>query len=186
VRIVAGRHRHRRLAAPAGLDVRPTGDRVREYLFNILEHGLKPLDGLTVLDAFAGSGALGLEALSRGAASALLLDNARAALDAIEANIATLGEGGRTRAIRADVTRPPPAPHACDLVFLDPPYRDGIAMPALAALPAAGWLAPGALVVVEQDFRAEIPAPAGYTLATERRIGRARLVLLDYAGGSAA
>lgn len=184
LRIVGGAHRGRRLVTPAGAAVRPTADRVREALFSMLASGRYGGDRVTdahVLDACAGSGALGLEALSRGAASAVFMDNAGAALEAIRANIATLAVADRARVLRADVTRPPPAPHACSLLFLDPPYDAGIAGTALTALAGAGWLAPDALAVVEQDARTDVSAPEGFELNTERKFGRVRLVLMDVA-----
>ena len=159
LRIVAGRHRGRRIEAPAGLATRPTSDRAREALFGILEHGPPPLRGSRFLDLFAGSGAAGLEALSRGAAQALCIDQASAAVAAIERNIQTLGEGGQvTRAARR---RLPAAAGSApfDIVFLDPPYGSGLLAPALASLAAGGWLAPGARIVAEVAAR----EPAGRT-----------------------
>jgi 16S rRNA (guanine966-N2)-methyltransferase len=173
VRIVAGRHRHRRLAAPAGLDVRPTGDRVRESLFNILEHGLKPLDGLTVLDAFAGSGALGLEALSRGAAFTTFLDTAPAARAALAENIKALGETASAEVLNRDATRPGVSPRRHDLAFLDPPYGQGLAERALAAL--RDWLADDAVVVVETSRTEGLTLPPGYALLQSRDYGKTRL-----------
>ncbi|MFO1058953.1 MAG: 16S rRNA (guanine(966)-N(2))-methyltransferase RsmD [Dongiaceae bacterium] len=184
MRIVGGRHRGRRLEAPPGDAVRPTADRARQALFDRLAHadlggdGTSPLIGARVLDAFAGSGALGLEALSRGAAHATFLEDAPAAIAAIRANIAVLGEGRRTTLRRADATRPPPAPAdpgtmPCDLVFLDPPYGSGLALPALAALAAAGWVADRALAIVETGA-GETPGepPAGFAVGDSRRHGR--------------
>jgi 16S rRNA (guanine966-N2)-methyltransferase len=183
MRIIGGRHRGRRLAAPQGLAVRPTSDRAREALFDILSHGRFAACGLpfadeTVLDAFAGTGALGLEALSRGAARAVFIENAAPALAALRRNIAALGEGGRTLILPGDATRPPRAGEACALVFIDPPYRSGLAGPALLALDAAGWLRPGALVVLETAARERPPPPAGFTLLDERVYGAARLTFL--------
>lgn len=152
-------------------------------MFDILSHGRfaasgLPFAGATVLDAFAGTGALGLEALSRGAARAVFMENAAEALTVLRRNIAALGEGGRAEVLPGDATRPPRAREPCALVFLDPPYRSGLAGPALAALTAAGWIAPEALVVIETAAREEIPPPAGFTLLDERRYGAARLLFL--------
>jgi len=123
VRIVGGRHRGRPLAAPPGRIARPTADRAREALFNILAHaGDFDLDGAVVADVFAGSGALGFEALSRGADHVFFLETHPAAVAAIRANAATLGEEARVTILRGDATRPPPAARACDLAVLDPPY----------------------------------------------------------------
>src|SRR5207248_11780943 len=152
LRIVGGVHRGRRLIAPPGETVRPTSDRAREALFNILSHGSfaaagLPFAGRPVLDAFAGTGALGLEALSRGASTAAFIENGRDALVTLRRNIAALGEEDRAHIVAADATRPPRAAMVCAAAFLDPPYRSGLGGPALSALAGAGWLTPDALVV---------------------------------------
>ena len=184
MRIVAGRFRGRRLELPAGLDIRPTADRTRQALFDLLEHGHLRADGgsavvdAVVLDAFAGTGALGLEALSRDAAAASFMDMSRASLDAARANAKALGLDGQF--ILADVTNPPRARRPADLVFLDPPYDKALAVPSLAALAAAGWIAPGAIVSLELSGRetAAFVAPAGFAKIDERRYGKARILLL--------
>ena len=183
VRIVGGVHRGRRLIAPPGDRVRPTSDRAREGLFNILSHGGLAAPGLSfagrpVLDAFAGTGALGLEALSRGAAAAIFIEDNREALAALRRNVAALGEEGRAQIVAGDATRPPRAVLACGLAFLDPPYRSGLTAPALEALAAAGWLSPDALVVIEVAAREDLAPPAGFSLLGERVYGAARLVFL--------
>ncbi len=183
MRIVGGSHRGRRLSAPPGDAVRPTSDRAREALFNILSHGRlaeagPPFADAAVLDGFAGTGALGLEALSRGAAEAVFIEHDRAALANLRRNVESLGETARSRIIAGDATRPPRAAVACAVAFLDPPYRSGLAGPALAALALAGWLAAEALVAIELAAREELPPPGGFTLLDERRYGAARLVLL--------
>ncbi|HEY0837356.1 MAG TPA: 16S rRNA (guanine(966)-N(2))-methyltransferase RsmD [Azospirillum sp.] len=186
VRIVGGRHRGRRLAAPHGHDVRPTTDRTREAIFNILAHSGwgpddgSPVDGAVVLDAFCGTGALGLEALSRGAARATFLDLARNSLEAVRANIAELREEGRTVVLRADAAKPPKAREPATLAFLDPPYGQDLAPKALTALAAAGWLAPGATVVVEEAANAPVPLPPGFEALDDRRYGDTRVVFLVY------
>ena len=190
MRIVAGRHRGRRLVAPEGLAVRPTSDRAREALFDILASGRlsggeSALAGAVVLDAFAGSGALGLEALSRGAAHAVFLENHAAALAALERNIAALDEGERADVLRADVLRPPRPPGraraaGCSLALLDPPYNQGLAAPALAALAAGGWLAPGALCCVELMAGEPFEPPAGFTGLDSRKYGKARIEILRW------
>lgn len=181
LRIVAGRHRGRRLAAPPGLGTRPTAERVRQALFDMLWHapwaGRDAVDGARVLDAFAGTGALGLEALSRGAATAVFMESDRAALAALRANIATLEEQARIRVIGGDATRPPRADAACSLLFLDPPYGRDLVPRALAALGAAGWIAPGALVVAEIGRAEPLDLP-GFAPLAERAHGAARLVVL--------
>ncbi|HSP97396.1 MAG TPA: 16S rRNA (guanine(966)-N(2))-methyltransferase RsmD [Candidatus Dormibacteraeota bacterium] len=184
LKIVGGKHRGRALAAPEGQNVRPTASRAREALFNILAHaswredGTSPLLDARVLDAFAGSGALGLEALSRGAAHATFLDNDAGAIKLIGENVRKLGETGAAKVVRADAARPPPAREACDLVFLDPPYRSGQAAPALAALAEAGWVAPGAIVTVELAHNEDIAPPKGFEAIDERRYGAAKIVIL--------
>jgi 16S rRNA (guanine966-N2)-methyltransferase len=190
MRIVAGRHRGRKLEVLAGLRVRPTADRAREALFNILEHGGwtpgggSPLAGARVLDAFAGSGALGLEALSRGAAHASFMDSGRAALEIIRRNAEALGEERESVSlVRGDATDPPGAAVPVSIAFLDPPYDDGLAMPALTALAAAGWLAAGALAIVELPAREDAPEPpAGFAVLDDRTYGAARVVFLRYQG----
>jgi 16S rRNA (guanine966-N2)-methyltransferase len=183
MRVVAGRHRGRRLLAPPGETVRPTSDRAREALFNILSHGRLaaegiPFAGAAVLDAFAGTGAVGLEALSRGAAEAAFIEQDREALATLRRNIAMLGEGDRARIVPGDATRPPRAPSAYALAFLDPPYRSVLAAAALTALDAAGWFTPEALVVVELAAREHLAPPAGFNLVDERVYGAARLLFL--------
>ncbi len=186
MRIVAGRHRGRRIAAPEGHDVRPTSDRAREALFNILEHGRFTADGTSplidadVLDVFAGSGALGLEALSRGAAHLTCIESSATARSVLRANAKALGESARVSVVHADATKPRAASAPCNLVFLDPPYRSGIAAPALTALAERGWLAEGALCVVEISAAESLDPPAGFTPLDERRYGKAKLVFLRY------
>ena len=187
MRIVGGTHRGRRLWAPPGEVVRPTGDRAREALFNILSHGEFAAAGLPfahrpVLDAFAGTGAFGLEALSRGASTAAFIENGREALAALRRNIAALGEEERAHVVTGDAARPPRAPFVCALVFLDPPYNSGLAVPVLTALAAAGWLIPRALAVVEIAAAEILAPPAGFTRLDERVYGAARLVFLRRAG----
>jgi len=178
LRIIAGRHRGRRLRAPEGLATRPTSDRAREALFGILEHGLPPLRGSRFLDLFAGSGAAGLEALSRGAVEALLIDQAIAAIAAIGANVAALGEEARARVLRADACRLGQAPGTFDIVFLDPPYGSGLLAPALASLADQGWLAPGARIAGEVAARERFVPVAGFAVEDDRNYGAARLLFL--------
>ncbi len=188
MRIVGGRHRGRRLVAPAGTVVRPTSDRAREALFNILSHGRfaaggLPFAGRPVVDAFAGTGALGLEALSRGASEAAFIEDDREALAALRRNIAALGEEDRTRIVRGDATRAPRAPWPVAVAFLDPPYGSGLAAPALTALAEGGWLLPEALAVVEVASGEELAAPGGFAIVDARGYGAAKLVFLRRVGG---
>lgn len=181
MRIVGGSHKGRRLSAPDGRDTRPTADRAREALFNILAHSpLVDVDEALVVDAFAGSGALGLEALSRGAAHAWFIENHAGALTALKANVDDLREGERATILRADATKPPPAPQPCTLALLDAPYERGLSEPCLAALAARGWLAPDALAVVEVAAREAFVPPTGFTLVNERTYGAARLLFLTW------
>jgi 16S rRNA (guanine966-N2)-methyltransferase len=205
MRIVGGRLGGRALAAPksqgtfqgaskaaslaasqessrlAQAPIRPTSDRLRESLFNILLHSYgDPVSGARVLDLFAGTGALGLEAMSRGAAFALFIDDGAAARALIRANVEALGLGGTTKIFRRDATQLGPV-HPLEpftLAFLDPPYRDGLAEKSLAALAAGGWLAPGALVVVEEAADAAFAPPAGFAEIERRRYDDSELTFL--------
>lgn len=177
MRIVAGTLRGRPLASTAAA-TRPTADRVRQALFDMLRHADWAEDALDggVLDAFAGTGALGLEALSRGAARAVFLERDRTALDCVKTNVAACRMDAQSLVIGCDATRAPAARvgwGAAALVFLDPPYGQSLVVPALAALQMAGWVAPGALIVAEVS--AEEPAPTDAPLLAERRHGAARL-----------
>ena len=186
MRIVAGKHRGRRLAVPPGHGVRPTSERAREALFNILSHGLgghtsgaSPLVGARVLDAFAGSGALGLEALSRGAGEAIFMEQDPDALRALRRNVQTLGAADRVRILDTDVLAPPYAREPCTLGFLDPPYGRDLAVPALLALTRSGWLSLGSIVTIEQAAGTAFAVPEGFAVLDERRYGKACLVLLE-------
>ena len=178
MRIVGGRLKGRALHAPASRTIRPTSERLRESIFDILVHRhAGAVEGARVVDLFAGSGALGVEALSRGAAFALFVDNGSEARALLRANVEAFALGGVTRIWRADATRlgKAPAGPPFTLAFLDPPYGQGLAGPALSALLAGGWLAPNGLVVVEEAAKAEIVAPAELILADERTYGDTRI-----------
>jgi 16S rRNA (guanine966-N2)-methyltransferase len=176
--VIAGTWRGRRLYAPPGAATRPTADRVRQALFDLLVHapwgGRAAVEGAAVLDAFAGTGALGLEALSRGAAHATFFERDRIALAALRANIAACRAEPRATVVVTDATRPPAGP-ACGLVFLDPPYGTGLVPRAFVALRQAGWIAAGALTVAETG-REEAAPELGAMLA-ERTHGAARLTV---------
>jgi 16S rRNA (guanine966-N2)-methyltransferase len=164
--------------------VRPTSDRARQAVFNILTHGRfaragSPIAGAKVLDVFCGTGAMGLEALSRGAAVTAFLDFDAAVLAAAKANAERLGESGRATFLQLDATRPPRAREPFDLLFLDPPYGSGLAPPALAALLATGWVARDAIIVVEVAAREAFEPPEGFEVVDERRYGAARVVILS-------
>ena len=177
MRIIAGAWRGRRLAAPAGDATRPTADRTREALFSMLVSRLGSFEGLRVADLFAGSGAGGLEALSRGAAVCEFVERDRAALVAIRANVAALGAGERATVRGGDVLALPPAASAPDLILLDPPYGTGLAEAAVERLLTGGWAGPATWVAVEVG-RGEPLLAAGYERVVERVIGRARVVVL--------
>ncbi|MEO1222882.1 MAG: RsmD family RNA methyltransferase [Pseudomonadota bacterium] len=155
MRIIGGRHRNRSLTPLADRSVRPTTDRTREAMFNILAHrpwgedGSSVLEGAVVLDAFLGSGALALEALSRGAERATGFDASSKALAVARKNAAAIGEANRLTVHRADALRPPPSGEAATLVFLDPPYGRSLVEGAVDALDAAGWIADGTIIVTE-------------------------------------
>jgi 16S rRNA (guanine966-N2)-methyltransferase len=187
MRIIAGRHKGRRLAVPPGDAVRPTSDRAREALFDILAHGrfadAPAFEAVRVLDVFAGTGAFGLEALSRGASHATFIEKDRAVLATLRDNIGVLGEKERSTLLPGDARRPPRAAAPVSLAFLDPPYGEDLAASALAALSAAGWLAPGALVIAEIAARQDLPPPPLFTLLEERRYGAARFVFLRRTDG---
>jgi 16S rRNA (guanine966-N2)-methyltransferase len=174
MRIIAGAWRGRNIIAPAGLATRPTSDRAREALFSMLASRVGNFEGLRVADLFAGSGALGLEALSRGAAYCVFVDKDRAAADAIRANLAALGASGEVLPGGAEHVR---IPGPLDLAFLDPPYGSGLAPAALARLP----LAPGGLASVETG-RGEPVAAEGFEEEAIRTYGKARITLLRRSG----
>jgi len=194
MRIISGINRGRILAAPEGDITRPTADRVRQALFDALTHaawaGRDRLIGARVLDGFAGTGALGLEALSRGALHATFLETSRPALQALRANIAICKAEAATTVIPADATKPPRASAPASLIFLDPPYAKlaapdpeaepeppeaGIIPRTVAALAAAGWIAPEALLVAETARAAPAPELPGWELVDERAHGAAML-----------
>lgn len=183
MRIIAGELRGRQLTAPLGLGIRPTADRTREALFNLLEHGRLARDGsivagAAVLDVFAGTGALALEALSRGAEVAVAMDRDTAAIAAIKANARALALEDALTVVKANVLKPPPARFAADLVLLDPPYGESLGEPALLALGNAGWIGPNAVVALETGAKEDFTPPPGFELTDARRYGRAKLWLM--------
>ncbi len=181
MRIVAGRHRGAALQAPPGNTVRPTSDRAREALFNLLENGRhkRSLHGICVIDGCAGTGALGLEALSRGAAHVVFIEKAGDALASLRGNCRRLGVDDTVTVIMADVTRPPPRPPTQgNLLLLDPPYHQGLGPIAITALDQAGWLADDCMVVLELAAKEALAAVAGFAVIDERRYGVARLVFM--------
>lgn len=177
MRIVAGEWRGRKLVAPSGQQTRPTADRTRETLFSMLASRLGSFEDFRVADLYAGSGALGLEALSRGAAHATFVETDRAALQAIEANVTVLGAASKVaiRSISADNL---PKSHPFDLVFADPPYQSGSGTAVAAAVASSGWLPPGGWMAIETQRGDPVVPPDGWEIDAERDVGRARLTLL--------
>lgn len=184
MRVVGGRLRGRRLVAPPGTDVRPTSDRAREAIFNVLYGGRlgtsDPVTDRIVADVFAGTGAMAVEALSRGAKSAVLIDTDEAARRTIAANLYAMGLADRARVLAVDATVPPRADRPADLAFLDPPYEAGLATPALIGLAQQGWLAPGAIVVVELGRGEDWDAPARFAELDRRSYGAAQVRFLRH------
>lgn len=184
MRVVGGRLRSRPLAAPKSQAVRPTADRLREALFNILIHSYDdPVNGARVLDLFAGTGALGIEAVSRGAAFTLFVDDGAEARALLRNNVETLGLGGVTRIFRRDATKLGSA-HPLEpfsVIFLDPPYGKGLAERALLSAREGGWLTPDALIVVEEATEAAFAAPAGFDELERRQYDATEFVFLRLA-----
>lgn len=177
MRIIAGAWRGRPLVAPAGDTTRPTADRTRETLFSMLISRLGTFDGLAVADLFAGSGALGLEALSRGAATALFVEQDARALDAIRANIRTLDVGARATVRAGSVLALGPAREALDLVLIDPPYRTGAGVVAIEKLTRLGWIGPATWISLETAANEDV-AISGFVVDADRKVGKARITLL--------
>lgn len=187
MRIVAGNHRGRVIVAPKGHSTRPTADRTRQALFNVLEHApwSPGLEGARVVDLFAGSGAFGLEAVSRGAAFALFVDTDPAALAAIEENITSLGVEAFCEVRRADAGRLAAAAAPFDFAFLDPPYDQGLVEPCLRDLASGDWLTDGAVAIVEQGANETAPVSADFETLDSRTWGAARVWFLKRRVGGA-
>jgi 16S rRNA (guanine966-N2)-methyltransferase len=181
VRIVAGEFRGRALATPVGDAIRPTSDRLRQTVFDILAHRFgDPVTGARVLDLFAGTGAMGIEAISRGAAYALFVEDSVEGRGLIRRNVEALGLTGRTRIFRRDATELGPAGTVArfGVVFADPPYRKALGERALASALAGGWLAPGAIVVLEEAADVTFAPVAGLTTAEIRAVGDSQVAFL--------
>ncbi len=187
MRVIAGKWRGKKLQTPEGNDIRPTSDRARGALFNVLAHG-KPaatgfrLQDANILDAFAGTGALGLEALSRGAKHASFIENATASIAVLRANINACGARQECDIHQADASNPPAAGSACSLILMDPPYGKELLGPSLAALSAAGWMAGGAICCVELGKDEVFDPPHGFEILDDRRYGAARIIILVWPG----
>jgi len=184
MRIIAGKFRGKALLSPEDESIRPTADRVREALFNIIASRLGPhLDGLKIVDLFAGTGALGLEALSRGAATVVFVDTGAEARGLIRDHIEAFGAGGVAKLLRRDATNLGPAGTMgpVDLVFLDPPYGKGLGEQALTALRTGGWLKPDTLLVLEEGSDVTVTLPEGFLLEDRREYGAAAIHILSVA-----
>lgn len=177
MRIVAGEWRGRKLVAPKGEATRPTADRMRETLFSMLTSRLGSFEDLTVADLFAGSGALGLEALSRGAATCLFVEQDRAAIDAIRANVTALGAGLRARVEAGSATQLRAAAAPMDLILVDPPYRSGTGEVALDRLLRLGWIGPETWISLETAGNEDV-AIKGLMVEVTRKVGKGKLTLL--------
>jgi 16S rRNA (guanine966-N2)-methyltransferase len=178
VRIIAGAWRGRTIDAPAGTATRPTSDRAREGLFSMLASRIGSFEDLQIADLFAGTGALGLEALSRGAAHCTFVEKDRTALDALRRNVERLGAGDRADIRAQAVEHAPPPARLYDIVFIDPPYGTGLALAGLDR--AADWLAPGGWISLESHGEKLAP-PAGLAVVAERRFGKALISLFHLA-----
>lgn len=178
MRIVGGTYARRAITAPPGLTTRPTSDRARAAIFNILQHrdwGMDhaALDGATVLDVCCGTGALGLEALSRGARQVYFMERDQEALCALRVTIADFDCAAASTVMSADATTPPQAPATCDLIFLDPPYRQNLPARIVPALETKGWCTPHTLLVIETAQNEALPELPRWTVDDTRRYGAA-------------
>lgn len=177
MRVIAGAWRGRPIVAPAGGATRPTSDRAREGLFSMLASRLGTFDGLHCADLFAGTGALGIEALSRGAAHCTFVENDRSAVAALKQNLARYSADGRFEVRSQSVEHVPAPSRPMDLVFMDPPYATGLAAMALERICNPAWVAPGGLVSIETDGE-RLDLPEGFAIEAERRYGKAHILLL--------
>jgi len=185
MRIVAGKFRGKALTSPSDDSIRPTADRVRESVFSMLASRLGPnFTGVRVLDLFAGTGALGLEALSRGASSIMFVDTGAEARGLIRDHIEAFGAGGIAKLMRRDATDLGSAGNIkpFDLIFLDPPYGEGLGELGLISARDGGWIAPGATIVFEESSSVEIEIPEGFELDDRREYGSAAVHLLSFEG----
>lgn len=182
MRIISGKHRGRPLASPPDLSIRPTGERTREALFNLLTQGQfdpSPVRDRHVMDICCGTGALGLEALSRGAAHVTFVDSSRAAMKLAEQNAAKLGETENCQFLTLAAEHLPPARQPVALVLIDAPYRSGILAPAYRSLQQQRWLQPGTLIASEHDQKETLPELPGTQVITDRHYGKCRIVIFE-------
>lgn len=183
MRIIAGKFRGKQLKSPDGTDIRPTSDRVRESLFSILASRLGPnFDGLRVLDLFAGTGALGLEAMSRGASHVVFVDSGVEARGIIRDHIESFGLGGQSKLLRRDATELGPIDRfkPFDLIFIDPPYAQQLGEKALVSISTHSWMAPGATIVLEERKDVEVELPENFTVQDQREYGSTVITILGF------
>jgi 16S rRNA (guanine966-N2)-methyltransferase len=184
--IISGKHRGRKIETKRSAAIRPTGGKARGAIFNILMHGefsaaeCSPLIGKCAIDLFCGTGALGLEALSRGAEHVTFVDQSSESIALAAANVRNLKEEGSAHFLRNDSAALPPARKSCSLAFLDPPYNSGLAAKSLASLDRQGWLEDTAIAVIELSHKEQFAPPEHYTLFDERRYGNTRIVFVRY------
>lgn len=184
MRVISGKYRGKRIESIESKDLRPTTGRAKEALFNILSHGKFSgiLDEAKVLDLYCGCGALAAESFSRGASRVALIDKNNEHLEVARKNIENIGEEDNAVFLRADSSNPPPAIFPCDVVFMDPPYRKGLAVRTLKKLRNSGWLAPSAIIVVETEKRNNDIMPNSYELLDDRIYGSTRIRILQWNG----
>ena len=187
MRVISGKHRGRKIETVSSKALRPTTGMAREALFNILTHGKFAVDGSfvegsNVLDLFCGCGALSIEALSRGAKHAILIDIDQTHLDVARHNLTTMGEADNCSFIRGDSSTPPPARFACDLIFLDPPYGKKLVESSLKSLEKGNWLAQDAVIVVETGKTEDLEVPSGFEELDDRKYGNSRIRILQWKG----
>ena len=186
MRVVAGKHKGKYIFGPTGVEIRPTSDRVREAMFNILAHSNwgqsapSGIRGSRVLDGFCGTGALGLAALSRGSHFTTFIDNNVTSLDLCRRNVTNLGETEASAILRCDCLNPVKAEDPCDLIFLDPPYKKNIIPDALIALSYAGWIAEGAVCVIETNTKQSTQLPNNFVFRNQRSYGGTLITFLTY------
>lgn len=184
--IIAGKHRGKKIETKDNAKIRPTGSRTRGAIFNILMHGKfsnsgdSPLTGNTVIDLFCGTGALGLEALSRGAQHVIFVDGSADSIALARANVMRLKEEDNASLVRSDSTSLPKARKTCALAFLDPPYNSGLAIKSLKSLAEQGWLENGAITVVELSHKESLLPPTDYEIFDERKYGNTKIMFLRY------
>jgi 16S rRNA (guanine966-N2)-methyltransferase len=188
MRVIAGKHRGRIIETVSSKKLRPTTGMAREAIFNILAHGKYSEDGeslitdANVLDLFCGCGALSMESLSRGASSVTLIDIDKEHLEIARKNIRLIDEEDKASFIRGDSATPPPARIPCEIIFLDPPYNEGLVNKALNGLMAGSWLAKNAIIIVESDFREDLKFPEQFEQLDNRKYGNSRIRILKWLG----